>query len=471
MRRFNRRRFLERSGATGVAAATGWTILTDAKSARATPANDKVVMAVMGIRGRGYPLMMGFAQRPDCEVAYLADVDTTLFGTAPPAGYQKQVDSSLHGSRAESVRKAQGSAPECIQDFRRALDDKHVDALVVATPEHWHALATVWACQAGKDVYVEKPPTHTLWEGEKMVEAARKHQRIVQVGTQCRSAPYLIAARQYIEDGKLGRIHRCRVVNMKFGSNFPMGPDGEPPEKFDWDMWNGPAPDHPYNSTLHRRWNYFWRYGSGDLGGDGIHQTDVARWLCGVEAPRSVYASGGVLDSEGAAETPDTVVSNLDFDGLVMTLEATLYTPYMLKTDGVIRESDMFPYWPQNATRVEIYGSDGVMVVGRHGGGWQVFVRPKDRKPVVKDQLFGRFPDPEHQENFVQCIRSRQLPSADVEDGQRSMALIHYTNISLRLGSEKLSIDGATGKIASPAKAMDLYRTPQRKPWVIPEDV
>jgi hypothetical protein len=162
---------------------------------------------------------------------------------------------------------------------------------------------------------------------------------------------------------------------------------------------------------------------------------------------------------------------NLDFDGLVMTLEATLYTPYMLKTDGEIRQSDIFPYWPQNSTHFEIYGSEGVMYVGRHGGGWQVFVRPKDRKPVVKEQMYGRFPDPEHQENFVLCLRSRRLPNADVEEGHRSMALVHYTNISLRLGSKKLSIDPATGNVDSPTEALQYVKTPYRRPWVIPEEV
>jgi predicted dehydrogenase len=471
MTAISRRAFLGHSKKAGIQVAAGATILANARSARAAPANEKIIMGAIGIRGRGYPLMIGFAQRPDCEVAYLADVDAKVFHSMPPAGYMNQVDPALHGTRVEGIVKAQGRAPQCVQDFRRLLDDKSVDALVIATPEHWHAIPTVWGCQAGKDVYVEKPPSHDCWEGQKMVEAARKYERVVQVGTQSRSAPYMIAARKYIEDGKLGRIHLCRVVNMKYGTNFPMLPDGDPPEGFNWEIWNGPAPKRPYNPTLHRHWNHFWRYGSGDLGGDGIHQIDLARWLCGVRLPKKVYASGGRFDSEGAAETPDTVVATLDFDRLVMTFEATLYTPYMLKTDGVIRQSDMFPYWPQNATHFEVYGSEGVMYVGRHGGGWQVFVRPKDRKPVGKDQMYGRFPDPEHREDFVQCLRTRERPNADVKEGHLSMSLVHYTNISLRLGGEKLVIDAATGKILNSAEAMRLFRREYREPWVIPNEV
>ncbi len=471
MSAINRREFLARSKKTSLGLAAGTTILANSASVRGAPANEKIVMGAIGIRGRGYPLMMGFAQRPDCEMAYLCDVDTKMFHSMPPAGYMTQVDKSLHGTRFEGIEKAQGKAPKCVQDFRQVLDDKSVDALVIATPDHWHAIPTVWGCQAGKDVYVEKPPTHTLWEGLKMVEAARKHKQIVQVGTQSRSAPYMIAAKKYIEDGKLGRIRMCRVMNMKFGRNFEMVPDGKPPEGFNWEIWNGPAPEHPYNATMHRNWNHFWRYGSGDMGGDGIHQIDLARWLCGVEIPHGAHASGGRFDSEGAAETPDTVAATLDFDKLVMTIEAGLFTPYMLKTDGEIRGSDMFPYWPQNATRFEVYGTEGVMCVGRHGGGWQVFVRPKDRKPVVKDQMFGRFPDPEHRENFVQSIRSRELPNADVLQGHLSMALVHYANISLRLGGEKLNIDPASGKFLDNPRAEALFKGEYRKPWVIEEVV
>ena len=169
---YNRREFLGHVQKTSLAGAVGLTILADAQSARATPANDKIGLGVMGIRGRGYPLMMGFAQREDCEIAYLADVNTALFDALPPSGYQQQVAPEFRGTRTESIIKTQGRAPKCVSDFRRVLDDDRVDALVVATPEHWHALATVLGCQAGKDVYVEKPPTHTLWEGDKMVEAA-----------------------------------------------------------------------------------------------------------------------------------------------------------------------------------------------------------------------------------------------------------------------------------------------------------
>ena len=454
------------SGAVGMASA-----LSMPRSSRASSPNDKIVLGVVGIRGRGYALAMGFLRRPDCEVAYLADVDTSLFGTSASTGYQRYVDPELCGPRAAGMEKAQGKAPKTVQDFRRVLDDKSVDAIVVATPDHWHAPATVWSCQAGKDVYVEKPVSHTPWEGRKMVEAARKYKRIVQVGTQTRSASYLFGAKRFIEEGGLGKIHLCRVMNMKSWPNFEMTPDSPTPENLDWDMWNGPAPKHDYNVTFRNRWHHFWRYSGGDIINQGIHQLDMARWLCGVDFPKAVYSTGDRLNQAGAAETPDTQVATFNFDNLVMTFELALWTPYMLKSDWVLRDSDMFPHWPQNSTHVEIYGDAGMMCVGDVGGGWQVFVRPKDRQPVVKAQQYGRFPDAEHKENFVQCVRSRKLPNADIEEGHRSTLLAQYANISLRLGGEKLIVDPKTETFTNNKEANQLLRREYRKPWVLEEQV
>ena len=456
MSRANRREFLKRSQQVGLGFAAGVTLLKSAASVYGAPANEKLVLAVVGVRGRGSNLAPDFAARGDCEIAYVCDVDSRLFA-----------------SRAKTIADAQkGKSPQCIQDFRKALDDRAVDAMIVATPDHWHALATVWSCQAGKDVYVEKPASHNAWEGRKMVEAARKYQRIVQVGTQNRSAPYNMAARKYIEEGKLGRIHFCRVYNQKDWGNFPLAADSDPPKGFDWDIWNGPAPEHRYNSTYINGWHHLWKYSGGDIANDASHQIDLARWLLGVDYPKTVYSVGGRFDSQGAAETPDTQMAVYEFPNLVMSFELTLYTPYMLKISPIIRQAeDKFPYWPQCATRIEIYGTEGVMYVGRHGGGWQVFTRPKLQEGVVKDQFKGKFPDPEHKENFVQCIRSRKLPNADIEQGPRSALLIHYANISYRLGGQKLAIDPKTEQILDNPEAMKLFRRDYRKPFEIPETV
>ena len=455
MNRMNRREFLDRSKKTGLGLAAGVTILSNAASVRGAAANEKVILASVGVRGRGAHLAQGFLDRGDCEIAYVCDVDSSLFE-----------------SRSKAIAERQGGkVPKCVQDFRKALDDKSVDAIVSATPDHWHALSAVWACQAGKDVYVEKPATHSCWEGQKMVEAARKYKRVVQIGTQNRSAPYNLAAKKFIEEGKLGEIHMCRIYNQKSWGNQPIVPDSDPPAGLDWDMWNGPAPEHRYNVNLHRYWNHLWRYSGGDIANDASHQIDLARWLCGVTYPKSAYSVGGRFASEGVADTPDSQVAVYDFDKMVMTFELTLYTPYMLKTDGFLRDNDMFPYWPQNATRIELYGTEGLMCVGRHGGGWQVYIRPKDRQPVVRDQMYGRFPDPDHKENFIQCIRSRELPNADALEGHLSALLIHYANISYRLGGQKLVIDPATEQIVGNEAAMGLFKRSYREPWVVPDEV
>ncbi len=455
MTAMNRREFLKRSKKTGLGLAAGVTILNSAESVRAAPANDKIVMALVGF-GRGTTVACGFASRPDCEFAYVADVNRRRF------------------SDSKRIAAAQGGKqPKCVQDFREALENKSVDAMLIATSDHWHALATVWSCQAGKDVYVEKPCSHNCWEGQKMVEAARKYERIVQVGTQNRSAPYNFEAKKYIQEGKLGSIHMCRVYNQKIvGHNIKLAKESDPPKDLDWDMFTGPAPLRKYRSTFHSRGKYqFWAYGGGDIVRDGIHQLDLARWLCGVDYPKTVYSTGGKLAYGGDGEIPDTQVVAYDFDKMVMTVEYTGYTPYMLKTDGGIRDSDMFPYWPQNSTRIEIYGTQGLMCVGRMGGGWQVYVRPKSRKPVVKDQMFGRFPDADHQANFVECIRTRKLPNADILEGHRTTLMSHYGNISYRVGGQKLLIDAKTEKIVNNDEAMKLFKREYRKPWVIDEVV
>jgi predicted dehydrogenase len=463
MTKIDRRKFLQKSKQTTLGFASGMTILANAGSVRGTPAADKVVLAAVGVGGRGTHLAThpewGFLARGDCEYAYVCDPDSKKAAASAPVFAKMQ----------------HGKSPQVVNDFRKVLDDKAVDAIISATPDHWHALSTVWACQADKDVYVEKPAHHSCWEGQKMVEAARKYNRVVQVGTQTRSAAYALSAKQYIEQGKLGTIHLCRIFNQK----PPWGmtkktPDSNPPAGFDWNIWNGPAPQHRYNSGWRRTWNHMWRYSGGDIANDASHQIDLARWLLGVTYPKTVYSTGGryaTNPEELVAETPDTQIALYDFDGLVVSFELTLYGNYMLKTDPVVRQSDMFPYWLQNSTRVELYGTKGLMLAGRHGGGWQVFDRTKGRKPVVKAQAYGRFPDREHKQNFIECLRTRQRPNADVLEGHRSALWTHYANISYRLGAQKIAIDPQTERIIDNPDALALFKRSYRKPWIVPDEV
>ena len=455
MNAMNRRTFLDVSRKAGLGLAGGMTILADARSARAYAANDKVILAQIGAGGRAGSLGPNFAQRGDCEYAYVCDVSLP----------------SAEGL-AKKIEPLQNKAPKVIQDLRKMLEDKSVDAVVIATPDHWHALATIWACQAGKDVYVEKPPTHNCWEGKQMIAAAKKYNRIVQVGTQNRSAQYNREAKKYIEDGKLGKVYFARIYNQKSWPNAAMAKDTPVPPGLDWDMWNGPAEMPKYNATYHHRWNHFWRYSSGDIVNDSIHQIDLARWVLGVEYPKSVYCSGARYEKNGAFESPDCQMAIYDFDNMTVNFELTLFTPYMLKIAPNIRESlTEYPYWPQCATRIEIYGTEGLMILGRHGGGWQVFDRPYHEQPKIKDQANGKFPDPEHKENFLRAVRRQEAPNAPITEGHKSVLLAHYATISYRLGGQKLVIDRETEEIVNNPEAMKYFKREYRKPWVIPEEV
>ena len=451
-----RRRFLDSTRKVTLGLAGSVTILANPESIRATPANDRLALAMIGVGGgRGHSLALGFLDRGDCEISYICDVDRRL-----------------HEPRANEYASRQaGKRPKCVQDFREMLEDASVDAAVIATPPHWHALATILCCRAGKDVYCEKPQSHNCWEGRQAVNAARKYNRIVQIGTQNRSAPYNWAAKRYLEEGKLGRVQLCRVFEQCLVPDFKWNADVDPPETLDWDMWNGPAPARKYNPQIHTQWRQLWDYGGGNMSYQGIHQLDLARWLMGVDYPTGVYCTGRRFEPRGDAETPDTQLAVFDFPEIVMTYEQTLYTPYMLRSDNQVRNGDIFPYWPQNATRIEIYGENGVMYMGRMGGGWQVFVRTKDRQPVVKDQMFGRFPDPDHKANFVDSVKNRQRPHADIEEGHRSMLLVHYANISCRLGGRKLQIDPQTEQILDDPEAMGFFQREYRQPWVVEEVV
>ncbi len=217
----SRREFLDRSKQAGLGLAASVTLLGNAQSVWATPANNRIILAQIGCGGRGGSLAPGFVERGDCQYAYCCD---------PYLAHAEGLARVLSGKQ---------KTPKVVQDFRKMLEDKSVDAVVVSTPDHWHAPATVWACHAGKDVYVEKPVSHNCWEGRKMVEAARKHKRIVQAGLQSRSAAYNRQAKDYLVSGKLGKIHFCRIYNQKEWANVPWAKDGNAPQGLDWDMWNG----------------------------------------------------------------------------------------------------------------------------------------------------------------------------------------------------------------------------------------
>ena len=440
----SRRGFLS-SSAMGAAA------LTLATRGRVLGANDKVVMVLVGSGGRGRGLARSFVKIPNVEFKYVCDVET---GRAS-AGLR-------------DVEKAQGRRPKHVVDMREAFNDKDVAGAVVATPEHWHAPATVWACQAGKDVYVEKNISLTIWEGRKMIEAARKYKRIVQCGTQNRSAPYGLTARDYIKSGKLGKVVHVKTFNMLGGGRWRPSADGKAPAGLDWDKWLGPAPEVPYNRGRHRGWGAWWDYGGGSLSGDGSHTVDLARLVLGDPPhPKAVYCAGGNLAFASKREAPEMQAATYEFDGFTMTCENTAFPPYMKKTPGSIRYADKFPHWPQNSTRIEIYGTKQLMYVGRHGGGWQAFVA--GGKEAAHG--FGYHPDKWHQPNFIDCIRSRKQPNGNIEQGHLSATLIHLANLAHRVGNKLLLFDAKTETFANNDDANKLLKPAYRKHYRIPDEV
>lgn len=441
----SRREFLRETAASSVTVAAGISI-------QAAGANERIVVGVMGIHDRGMDLAEQFARRDNVELRYFADPD-----------------SRLYPSRVKFIEDIKGQRPQCVQDFRRILDDPEVDAIAIATPDHWHAPATIMACQAGKDVYVEKPTSHSIWESRKMVEAARKYERVVQVGIQNRSAEYIRMALDYVRSGALGDVYFVRILNSKLRDPLGRHQDGPAPDGVDYDLWLGPAPKRPYNENhFHYHWHWFWDYGGGDVCNDGVHQTDLARWITGRTLPRSVCSVGGTYSLNDGRETPDTQTVNWQFDGLTMVLEQTLWTPYMRKTPFELRETDQLPNWPFSGTRVDIYGTKDFMFLGRMGGGWQVFNADGQS---VKIQP-GRFApaNEQHVANFIECMRTRERPSADIEEGHYSTLLTHYGNIAFRVG-RTLTIDPATEGFVGDDDANALVRREYRDPWVVPEVV
>jgi predicted dehydrogenase len=422
--------------------------------ARAGTASEKIVLALIGAGGRGQHVIQGITALGNVEVKYVCDLEEARAAGA-----------------ARALEKIQGVLPKTTREMRKVFDDKDVYGVVIATPEQWHALASIWACQAGKDVYVEKCISRRVEEGRKMVEAARKYQRIVQAGTQHRSGPYMAAARQYIQDGKLGDIFYVKVCNMlpEVYGGYPLHkvPDSDPPKGFDWDQWLGPAPARPYNAQVHRNWHGYWDF-SGGNSSDGIHQLDLARMLLGDPPhPKSIQCVGGRWRYADGGEMPDTQIVSFQWDKLAMSFENTGFTPVLIKTPAKIHPDDKMPNWLQSSTRIEVYGTKGTMYLGRHFLGWQVLV-PGSK---IAAEQFETNPENLHFQNFVDCIRSRKLPNADVEPGHMGACLEHLGNISYRLGNQKLVFDPQTERFVGNEGANRRLQAAARKHYRIPDVV
>jgi len=389
MSRPTRRAFLKRAAATA-GVATSFTIAGTKASGLVLGANDTVRVGVAGIHGRGNGHIGAFAGMDKVQVTHLIDPDGSLFA-----------------GRAASVEKHCGVKPKCFQDIRKALEDKELDAVSVATCNHWHSLITVWACQAGKDVYVEKPCSHNVFEGRQCVEAARKYKRMVQHGTQRRSSGHWKTL-QEIAAGKRGKLLTVRGNSFKGRGSIGHKEPGDPPTHLDFNVWLGPAPMQPYHGNLvHYNWHWFWDTGSGDIGNFGVHAMDICRWtIPNATLPKSIISLGGRFVWNDQAQTPNLQLAIYDYGETKLIFEVS-----NLKTSG--------------GRPGTVFGSDAK-------------VEPIEvvSPPDVKNPATERGPGGEIFKNFIAAVRSRKSEDLDAHilEGHYSSALCHLANVSHRLG-------------------------------------
>ncbi len=426
--------------------------LSAASYSRVAGASERVNIALIGCGGRGRFCIRGLAEA-GANVVALCDLNEERLAEA-----------------VAILADVQPHKPKLVKTMREVFDSNEIDAVCVATPDHWHGPASILALQAGKDVYVEKPHAHNIWESRKMIETARKYNRVLQAGTQNRSGAYNKAALEYINSGELGSIHLVKVYNLKPGGPFTLSDPGKMPARFDWDAWMGGTTARTWHWNIYKGgWHKFWEYSGGDMADDGIHQLDLAMMLMGNPGiPNRVSCSGGRLAHRGDdGEVPDTQVVAYDFNDFVMTFELSGYPKYMRKTTGTIRRKDEYPYWTQNSTRIELYGSQLMMTIGRHGGGWQVTTEGGR----IHKQMYGRPCDEEHYQNFIECIKTRKRPNADVEIAHSACSMVHMANIAHRVGNTTLHYDAKKERFTGNDEANKLIKRKYRKGYEVPEKV
>lgn len=403
-------------------------------------AADKTTLALIGCGGQGMNLVKSFAQIPGVTIAYVCDPD------------------AKRASDAATTLGRAGQSPKTVADLRRVLDDRSVDAVVIATPDHWHAPATILACAAGKHVYVEKPASHNIAEGRLMVEAARRHKRVVQLGTQSRSAPHIREAMELLKSGAIGDILVAKAWNSQLRGNIGHGKPTRVPNELDYDLWIGPTPMTPYQeNTVHYGWHWRYAFGTGDMGNDGVHDIDIARWGLGVDThPSSVVALGGKYFFNDDQEFPDTQYVAFEYpgDGAVghrrqLIFEQRIWSPYV--QEGY-ENGDAF------------YGTKGMLLLGK-GVGWIQFGERNRKVREMKASGMGR----PHHENFLAAIKTGERPNADIEIGHLSSSLCHLGNIATRLG-RSLRFDPKMEQIVDDKEANNLVARQYREGhWAIPK--
>ncbi|MBN1342491.1 MAG: Gfo/Idh/MocA family oxidoreductase [Phycisphaerae bacterium] len=440
MTRMTRRRFLGQSlasvGSTASVARAGARSSTLGGLATGVlGANEKIRVALVGSGGMGRGDMATFLQFDDVDCPVVCDVDEAMIAKG-----------------IEAIEKKRSKRPEAVKDFRRVMDRKDVDAVLVGTPDHWHALPTIHACQAGKDVYVEKPLATSVAEELAMVAAARKHERVVQMGTQWRSGEHFGQAVEYVHSGKLGKIRQVRCwAYLTWAGDAGKTQDCAAPKGVDYDLWLGPAPKRPFNpARFHFKWRWFWDYAGGLMTDWGVHLINLAMWGMQAKGPTRVNCAGGKYKLvDDLSETPDTQCATYDFPDFMLIWEH--HTRGGFGPEG--REHG-----------VAFWGTEAKLVLDRHG--WEVI--PLDVKKLPAEKHTARDNSrPAHVRDFLDCIRSRKRPVEDVEIGHRVSTIAHLGNVALRSG-RSIRWDAEHERVIGDEEAAKWMSRPYRAPWKLP---
>ena len=425
-----RRSFLNRCASAGAA---GGAALARARAVHG--AGDRVRVALIGSGGMGRGNLLTFLREGDVDCPLVCDVDDAMLVQAQAA-----------------VEKLRGVKPASVKDFRRVMERGDIDACIVATPDHWHALPTIHACQAGKDVYVEKPLATSIGEGRAMVAAARKHKRVVQVGMQWRSGGHYQDAVKFVQSGALGTVRIVRAwACLAWVGSIGRPVDGDPPAGVDYDLWLGPAPRRPFNpARFHFNFRWFWDYAGGLQADWGVHLLNVVHWAMRVDAPLRVSSSGGKYVMDDLSETPDTQCTVFEYPGFML-----VWDHQVAGTHGVRRREH----------GVSFEGTNGTLVVD--GGGWEVIPDPNKGLEPLKASPSAQDARWLHVKDFLGCVRSGARPVTDVETGHHVTAACHLGNIAMLTGST-VTWDAEREQAVDNPGANALLSRPYRSPWTLP---
>lgn len=437
----SRREFVKASSlgiSAGLAAAT---VLGGAPAQAARGPNDKIVVGLIGCGGRGTADATRFKNLPNVEVAYVCDVDDAR--------------------RMAAMKALDVPSAGAVSDMRRVLDDKAVDAVIIATPDHWHSPASILACDAVKHVYVEKPISHNIREGRLLVDASARNKTIVQHGTQCRSTGMMIEAVKRLREGLIGDVLVAKCWNIQRRSPLPAGEEAAPPAGFDYDSWVGPATMIPYRTNrVHQRWTMWYHFGVGESGNDGVHDIDYTRWGLGVDThPTKISANGGKFFFNDDTEFPDTQQATFEYpgDGKPGSQKILIYEQRLWSTN--------YPYNCDSGA--EFYGTKGQLFLSRRG---KISVIGERNAPVKLDIKPEPQDDVAHARNFCDCIRNGTKNNADALTGHLSTSLAHLANIATRVG-RSLTFDPAKEQFVGDDQANALIRREYRDHWGVPKGV